>query len=1127
MKYTLPFLCMIVITVNAQQKKSLPASQARNFYTIREQFYSQIDEEELRGKKNEEEEPADGMLEKFRRWEWLMTTRTFPSGNLPDPAIAAKELSKYKSAHPEISTLRNSNWEPIGTAEVPGNGGGAGRINAMAFDPNNSDIIYLASAGGGLWKSTTNGGWQPLSDFLPVTSTADVAIDPTNSNTIYLATGDGYGYEIYWQNDNDFWGGVYSAGVFKSTDGGGTWSPTGLSYNQDNTEIIQRLVIHPTKPNILLAATRNGIYRTEDGATTWTLADSSHCYDFAFNPNHPDTIFTANNQKNILWTTDAGLTWSVRDSNVVKNGRSSIEISAANENMIYVFYTDNNNATVKLKCSNDAGLTWINKQAPSAGFYGYYDTDFAVSSVNENYLIAGGITHAISNNGGSSWQSASVYTPYTANNYVHADGHCVAFLPGSTDVLFSGNDGGLFKSTDFGENWSDLSSNLMIAQIYRMGSSETNPDVIYSGWQDNGSNKWDGTSWIQVYYADGMEALVDYTDENIAYVETQYGGLVKTMDGGATFQYISPGGGGWITPYTIDPVDHNTLYYGGSYDVYKTTNGGNNWQQTSANLGSECFWIAVSPADHNYVYACALDKIKRSADAGGSWTDITGTLPVGTVGMNYIAVSNNDPLHVWVAFSGYSDGNKVFHSEDGGATWSNVSGTIPNVPVNTIVYENDSPDGLYIGTDIGVFYRDNSLADWVPYMTGLPNVMVHELEINYTASKLRAATYGRGLWESDLYYYVQFVNDIGVTSVIWPTTDVCSDEVAPQIKVKNFGSATVTSFDVIYSVDGGTPDISNWNISLAPNASTTLTLPSTNVPTTGLHTLTVSTSNPNGINDNNLVNDGDSATFNSVAVGVSLPFEEGFEAGLMPPANWTLENSNHLWEITTDASGFGNSVYSARANFHDVVQGTDVLTTPYLDFSDMALPLHLSFDWAHANHGPLRADTLRIQISTDCGYSWNDLFYKGGLDLASVPWQTPDYIPAIGDWATENIDLTAYSTFSKILICFQAIADHGNQLYVDNINITGTPLAVENPVSFDKLVVYPNPSTGMLNVFVPSSQHATSISICNLLGDEMISSAVTNSSQVSLDVSSQANGMYFVKVISEKGMEMVPFVLQR
>lgn len=1123
MKHNLLLLCILSLTVNAQQKKSSTTFDPSNFYSIRDKFYGQFDKDDLKPSANEKEEPQDGILEKFHRWEWLMTPRTFPTGTLPDPAITSKEMAKYRQAHPEMNTMRNSNWFPIGTAVVPANGGGAGRINAVRFDPNTSDIIYLGTAGGGVWKSTTNGSWQPLSDFLPVTSIADVAIDPTNTNTIYAATGDGYGYELNWQSDNDFWGGTYTAGVFKSIDGGGTWSPTGLSFEQSNLEIVQRLVIHPTNPNKLLAATRAGIYYTGDAGVTWSLVDSTHCYDFAFNTAHPDTVYTAGN-KDLLWSTDGGATWSILYDNVIGQGRVSIETSAANPDVIYLL-----NEGGSFKRSSDGGLTWQNKQTPTAGFYGYYDSDFDVSSANENYLIAGGIYTAISNNGGTSWQTASVNAPYTASDYVHADGHCVRFLPGSTDVIFSGNDGGIFKSVDFGTNWTDLSNGLMIGQAYRMSSSETNPDVMYSGWQDNGSNKWDGTNWAMVNGpSDGMGTRVDYTDENIAYIETQYGGLYKTTNGGLTWAWVSPAGGDWITPFIIDPVDHNTLYYGGSYEVYKTTNGGSSWTSLNANLGGSCFWVEAAASDNNYVYACALNKIKRSSDAGGSWTDVTGTLPVGTVGMNYIAINNNDPMSLWVAFSGYSDGNKVFHSEDGGATWTNVSGTLPNVPVNTIVYENDSPDGLYIGTDVGVFYRDNNLADWIPYMTGLPNVMVHELEINYAAGKLRAATYGRGLWESDLYYYVQYVNDIGVTSVIWPTADVCTDQVAPQVKVKNFGSAPVTSFDVSYSIDGGSPNISNWNVTIAPNGYTILTLPPTNVPGAGVHTLTVTTENPNGISDNNLVNDADTVTFNSVAAGMPLPFQEGFESSLMPPPNWTVENDNHLWSDTIAVGGFGNSVYSAKGNCHDVVLGTDALTTPYLDFSGAAPPLHFTFDWAHANHGPYRADTLRIQISTDCGFTWTDLFYKGGDSLASVPYQTPPYIPAVADWKLENIDLTSYSSFSKILIRFKVISDHGNNLYVDDINISSTPLNTETPISYDKLVVvYPNPTNGMLNVFIPTSQHATSISICNLLGEEMISSAVTNTSQVSLDVSSQANGMYFVKVISEKGMEMVPFVLQR
>jgi len=133
-----------------------------------------------------------------------------------------------------------------------------------------------------------------------------------------------------------------------------------------------------------------------------------------------------------------------------------------------------------------------------------------------------------------------------------------------------------------------------------------------------------------------------------------------------------------------------------------------------------------------------------------SWETITPGLPVGDIGINYIAVSDTDEDVLWVALSGYEDGEKVYFSENGGNSWTNVSGTLPNVPVNTIVYENGSDNRVYVGTDIGVFYRDDLVEDWQVFMDGLPNVMVHELEINYTSEKLVAATYGRGIWQSDL-----------------------------------------------------------------------------------------------------------------------------------------------------------------------------------------------------------------------------------------------------------------------------------------------------------------------------------------------------------------------------------------
>lgn len=730
------------------QPKSI---EQANFYTIQDNFYSHYGEkdaaslqEEIAGEDNEEE----SYYNQFKRWEYLMESRTFPTGKLPDPSMAFRELDNYKAAHPEAFSTRSASWEPVGNAVVPGNGGGVGRVNVIRFDPNNSNTIYLGAAGGGVWKSVNGGSnWSDLTGSIPVTSIADIAIDPSNSNNVYVATGDGYGYEATWQSDNDFWGGVYSAGVIKSTDGGLTWSTTGLSYAQNNMEIVQRLIISPLNPSILLAATRNGIYRTSNGGANWTVVNSSHCYDMEFNTADANIIYASGDQ-NILKSTDAGATWSILKSNLCGAGRISIETTAANPLVIYALCQ-----SYTLYKSTDGGATWTTKASPSssANFYGYYDLVLECSDASADVLLAGGLYVAKSVNGGTSWQTISTYTPYTAGNYVHADNHELEFLPGSTQTIFSGNDGGIFKSVNQGSSWSDLSSGLRIAQIYRLSSSATNPSIVYSGWQDNGSNRWNGSTYTQVYGADGMESLVDYTNSNVVFIETQYGSIYKSTNGGSSFTYVAPSSGAWLTAYIMDPVDHNKMYAGYT-SLYRSTNNGSNWSVFGSNIygGDYCTSIAVAPSNTNYIYTSSLGLMKKTTNGASPFTDITSGLPVANAGINYIAVSNTDPNSVWVVFSGYAAGKKVYHSTNGGSTWVNVSGSLPNVPVNTIVYENGSPDRVYVGTDIGVFYRDNNTTDWVFYNDGLQNVMVHELEINYTSNKLLAATYGRGINQTDL-----------------------------------------------------------------------------------------------------------------------------------------------------------------------------------------------------------------------------------------------------------------------------------------------------------------------------------------------------------------------------------------
>lgn len=729
-------MCLISTAQQVPQKK-------RNLKEITEKFMAAYEKAEDENKVEKEEKDGDGLMQQFRRWEYLMKSRTYPSGNIPPMAIQWQEWQKYQRNHSdEFIEAGKPSWAPVGSATVPGNGGGQGRINVIRFDPNDYNIIYAGAAGGGVWK-TTNGGssWVCTTDEYPVTSIADIAIDKNNSNNIYAATGDGAGYEV----GADFWGGVYSAGILRSTDGGSTWAHIGKETKQEDAEIIQRLLINPTKSEVLLKATRSGIYRSKDAGLTWKQVLSNHCYDMEWNTADANIVY-AGGDGYIFKSTDMGKSFTQIYSGM-GSGRVSLEVSAANADVIYAL------SGSYFRKSTNGGTTWSTKTYPSgASFYGYYDLALGCAQDNSEILMAGGLNAVKSVNGGTSWSATDNWSNHLAVNYVHADKHVITFFPNNSNRVLIGCDGGIFKTTNNGANWSDLSNGIQVAQIYRIGTSPQNINLVVSGWQDNGCNKWDGINWTQIYGADGMEAAIDPTNENTIYECYQYGALSRSYDGGSNWTYIAPTSGDWVTPFVIDPIENKRLYYG-STALYKTENKGNSWSSVSGvSFSNYIQAIAVAPSDNNIVYAASLDKIYRINIGANTSKIITTGLPVSSAGINYIAVSNTDPDNVWVVFAGYSDNNKVFRSTNGGNAWTNVSGSLPNMPVNTITYQNNSDDAVFIGTDVGIYSTSNANGGntWRRYGKKLPNVMVHELEINYTSNKLVAATYGRGVWQVDL-----------------------------------------------------------------------------------------------------------------------------------------------------------------------------------------------------------------------------------------------------------------------------------------------------------------------------------------------------------------------------------------
>ena len=488
--------------------------------------------------------------------------------------------------------------------------------------------------------------------------------------------------------------------------------------------------------------------------------------DIEFKPNNPNILYAAkqsSGNSNVYRSVDGGANWSLINNGISGNRyRPLIAVTEDNPEVIYALYSSSDYSYHGLYKSSDGGDSWVlQSDSPNilgretdgtgTGGQSWYDLSLGVARNNENLVYVGGINLWRSDDGGVSWDIDGSSGNGSSYSYMHVDQHALEFNP-HTNVAFAGNDGGLYKYIENLNKWVDISDGLAISQFYNIGLSKSNSNRLVAGAQDNGTEMLTNSTWDAILGGDGMECAIDHYDDEIIYAEYQYGGLRKTYNGGNNWDNIKPVNyeGAWNTPYEMHATNSDLLVIG--YDeVYRTTTGGAVWDSISFNVsnGQALRSIALAPSNEDYIYAASYSKIKVTKDAGQSWTYIKPGL--ANYNITDIAVSTNDPDRVWVTFSDYDNTKKVYESNDAGSSWTNISGTnLPSLPVNCIVYQGGANDDLYIGTDVGVYYKNNNMTEWVPFNNGLPNVIVTELEINYNEGTISASTFGRGVWQSPL-----------------------------------------------------------------------------------------------------------------------------------------------------------------------------------------------------------------------------------------------------------------------------------------------------------------------------------------------------------------------------------------
>ena len=982
-----------------------------------------------------DEEENEGLM-LYKRWEYFVEPRVYPTG---DRTLMSKAIAEYyqqiennsqgaTNRTGSLPTVMSTTWTPVGPIGAP-SGGNAGRLNCVRFQPGSTSNIWVGAPAGGLWKTTNSGSsWTTNTDLLASVGATDVAIDPSNNQVMYLATGDGDA------------GDTYSIGVLKSTNGGTTWTSTGLTWTTSQARLIRKILINPNNTQIITVATNVGIYRSTNGGTTFTTTSVTNSVrDMEQKPNNPNILYACGTR---FWRSlDAGATWTQITTGLPATtavDRLAIAVTPADTNYIYMiassatnsgmqgFYRSINGGTAFTQvtfASPTNLLGWAsNGNDASAGGQGWYDLAIAASPLNKDEVVVGGVNVWRTTNGGSAW---TIYGHWTGSGapYIHADIHDLLYTPAG--VLYSACDGGIFQRNASG--WIDMSSNMNIAQIYRVGLSASNQNLMITGHQDNGTNRFNGT-WSEVMGGDGMDCFIDRTNNQVMYGSQYNGSLNRSTNGGANWTAITTGlpGGPWVTSWHQDPSVANTIYVGED-KIYKSTNQGTAWTGLAAMTGTaDVVEFAIAPNNNQVLYVIKGNALFKTTNGGTSWTTITGTLPVGSAQMTYLAVDPTDANNVFVTFSGYSAGNKVFVSTNGGTNWTNISTGLPNLPVNCIAYQPGSADGIYVGCDVGVYYRDNTNTTWSAYNTGLPNAPVFDLEIYQPTLKLRAATYGRGIWEVDAMNPGNLapVADFAANRVV-----VCPGNSVTFTDLSSFNPTTWS-----WTFQGGTPAVSS------------ATSPVIVYNTPGTYSVQLVTTNANGVDT------AIKTTYITVTGVNALPLQEGFVSATFPPANWTTVDGNGdalFWKRSTTV-GFNSTNSMFFDNYNDNSAGArDEMQTPKYNFSGFS-SASLTFDVAYGVYDATYSDSLAVLVSTDCGVTFTQVYLKGGSTLASATgtFTASIFAPTATQWRNETVSLNAFVGQPNVMVVFQNRGRWGQALYVDNINITGVQAGAPPTAAF-------------------------------------------------------------------------------
>jgi hypothetical protein len=767
MKQVIKFFALqvfLLLALNSAAQKNIDEilrDPSNNYYVIKQKadsFFTRVGTE------------GTGWKE-FKRWEFLVRNNVDQTGVLPDfDALNTAAYNEYKSrsGRNEFIEAGVPNWIALGQANPTIQAGdaqnGVGRTSSVDFI--GSDL-WVSTPGGGMWFGDFLGGsvynWTAKTDGIPNLAVQDIEIAPTNNSIMYALTGAVGGASGY-----------RSTGVLKSTDAGNIWMTTGLTFPVTGGVKGYKLLVHPNNANIVWACTDNGLFRTADGGTTWDLVTYSNTvggtqfdlntntYDIVYQPGSTTTMYATSNGPYFYKSTDGGLTFlrvdRVAAGLPTSGGRIQIGVTAANSAYIYLLYGDGTSFQALYRSTNSGTSFTLRSNTPNVlGGQAWRNICIAVSPTDAEDIYVGGLDVYKSTTGGATggWVQISNWTSTSTSNFCHAD---IFELKCDATYLYCASDGGIYRMTRSTDTWVSLMLNMQTGQVYRMGIDPTaSAAFVTVGLQDNGSYRNTGAQYLSIGGGDGMETVVNPSNTNVIYLSTQNGNFYRSDDGGTSNGFIRSGAGNWTTPAVLRPGNDTHIYLGFTNIDYNTTSGAGAWSTIATGFGNPIESLEFAPSVNTILYATEGQSVRRFNLSAGVWsaaTIITGSLPTSNI--TELAVDPNNSAHVVVCYGGYTAANKVFETFNANAatpTWTNITATLPNVPINCITMDDDANNTIYIGTDIGVFVRNDVLDNWIMYSSNLPVTRVYDIEINRSLATHRvyAATFGRGVFYAEVY----------------------------------------------------------------------------------------------------------------------------------------------------------------------------------------------------------------------------------------------------------------------------------------------------------------------------------------------------------------------------------------